>query len=412
MSQALVKLGELANLPEAELKKRTPDELTALVQALRHNKVSALGDGQVFVRRGPDGFVEAVQATVTLSERKKEIYGITKDDKAKGNYSITAQGYGALNRVAGVNMVTPPWLELRDGERVPNPFLVREKDALTGMTRTRGVWVRKIAVGPTPMGNLAAVDAKLYFDLDVYFLQDILVKIKWSPECGDVVMLNGITDDDRKKFLVIPWEYGLCIKANPAHKEIRSLIETQVQRQKFAERIATTICERNALKKHPAIACQNITATGNEGDKKVSVQVIGWRKPELDQQIQDAVMQSANGETPEGMETAVINIEANEAAEGDVAGAEEEVTNEEKTAAGEASGSSSNDEEKQEEEAQPLFKPTDSVNQRLTALKKRFGEEKVAETMKDLPWDKMTRNEKADGLQKVADFLLSQEGGK
>ena len=410
-SVALMK--RLDHATDDDLLGQPAEALVATIRDLQNQNISNLGDGQIFVRRGADGEVQAVRGMMTLSSVRKEIYAITKADKQHGNYNVTADGYRRLNQIAGVNIVTPATLKLPNGKEVVNPYMVREGD------RTIGIWVKKVAIGLSPLGTIVRVDATLYFDLTVYFLQDIASKINFYKNAGDIVLETSLTAEDRKKFMILPWSYGLVLKADPAHEEIRKTISTQIQREKFAERIATTICERNVLKKHPALAYAAVSAkVRSEYDAEARLPVFGWVKREMEQKMQAACDATAEGEATPEIETQSIHIDTEELEDGEAADAAEEAMGSEKTTTSTANGGKHfQDEERDpgsddEEQPEPLFpENVDNPEGRRAFLESAHGKTKVAKALDEIPmpYKNMDVREKLKALDEVAEKLAEKE---
>ena len=230
-----------------------------------------IGDLEVIVKRDANGDVKAVKGKVTLDMARKEIYGIPGSDPKTGKwgkvYNISADGYIALNQIANLSMIEPDHFRLENGDKVPNPHIETENGFIVA------VHVKKRAFGYGPLGNPCITDASVSFNLKMYFLQDIINKIKSFPDAGKIIMEAGVTQEMRETCVILNYNYGIVVVADVAHPEIRKVIGTQVQREKFAERIASKIAIRNALKVHPAIAAQTVEVQ----DGRATVTVFGLR---------------------------------------------------------------------------------------------------------------------------------------
>lgn len=256
-------------------------DLQQQIDQIRRHDIAALGDGEVFVRRDATGTVRAVKGAVRLSESAREIQSVG------GNYCVTAAGADRLNQIPGLNVLTPPMV-IVDGREMSNPFI--ERDPITKVIQA--VYVRKVVFGLTPTGNWSAVDYSLFFNVYTYFLQDLQAKVKKYPICG----CYGVEGQRPTSVRYAPekWETtqsGKRFKAEPkpedfretdlsraqlvffsitppiglwvdlSHGEIQEALNQHVQRQKFGDRHAQSICTRNALIKHPAIAAKGLTVT-------------------------------------------------------------------------------------------------------------------------------------------------------
>lgn len=268
-------------------------DLQRQIDQVRRHDIAALGDGEVFVRRDATGAVRAVKGSVRLTEAAREIQSVG------GNYCVTAAGAERLNQIPGLNVLTPPMV-IVDGREMSNPFI--ERDPVTKVIQA--VYVRKVVFGLTPLGNWAAVDYTLFFNVYTYFLQDLQAKVKKYPICGcygvegqrptsvRYAPENWQTTQSGKRFKAEPKPedfkeadlsraqlvffsitppVGLWVDLS--HGEIQEALTQHVQRQKFGDRHAQSICTRNALLKHPAIAAKSLTVTNGTA----VVPVYGYR---------------------------------------------------------------------------------------------------------------------------------------
>jgi hypothetical protein len=242
--------------------------LRKMIESLKSERqdIAVLGDGQVFIRRREDGNIKAVSGAITLSEKKGHICEI------QGKFMITNEGYLALNKVANVSLITPPKLLLPDGSAMINPYPILDEK----LGYIKKVWVRKIAIGFSPIGNLVMTSATLLYDPFMYFMQDVIKKIKYSKSCGRICIESMLTETERKTGVYFPSIGGVGVWGNLEDKDFLTCYETFNQSTLFAERKAVTICERNALRKHPALSQGYVEVKLREGDRCARVGVIGY----------------------------------------------------------------------------------------------------------------------------------------
>lgn len=230
-------------------------------QALRNQNVALLGDGEVFIRRDASGIMRACKRPVSLSERNKEIQRIGE------HWMITSAGADKLNQLPGLNIMTPPSVVV-DGKEVSNPTIERHPK-----TRAiQSVYVRKIIFGPNPIGNMVGVDYTLFFNVYTYFLQDLQVKVRRYPVCGTYGMKEkppASLSPDRRSLVFFEIEDPVGLWVDLSHGEIQEVFNQHVSRQKFGDRHAQSICTRNALLKHPAIAAKTVEV--HNGVAKITV---------------------------------------------------------------------------------------------------------------------------------------------
>mgnify|MGYP001294656533 CR=1 FL=1 len=228
--------------------------------------VTKLGDGDVFIKRTSSGAVKAVKGRLKLEEKKGHLSVI------QGKAMITAAGYNQMNTIASVSIITPEKLTLPDGQMVVNPYPIIDPDSGT----IDKVWVKKIGIGFSPIGNLVMTSSTLLYDIKMYFLQDLNKKIQKNKNAGKMCMEAMISEDEKKAgmFLRIQGLMGMWVNLNDS--DVLKCMDTYIQNKLFAERKAQTIAERNCLKKHPALAQVYVDAAGGEYNHYGFVDVIGY----------------------------------------------------------------------------------------------------------------------------------------
>lgn len=249
-------------------------------------ELALLGDGAVFVKRTESGLVKAVKAQIRLEEKKGHLAEI------QGKVMITGAGYYELNKVAGISIITPDMLTLPDGAKVVNPYPMI--DPASGSISK--VWVKKMAIGLSPIGNLVITTSTLLYDIQMYFVQDLVKKTKFNAAAGRLCMESMLTDEDKQKGIFYRIEGDLGVWADFSNKDVLTAIETFVQNKLFAERKAQTIAERNAMKKHPALSTVYVVPTGPEKARIGVVNVVGFSHDFSQQELLDIAQKAADGE--------------------------------------------------------------------------------------------------------------------
>lgn len=280
------------------------------------------------------------KATFTLHEKKGHFYTIKKKTV------ISSTGYIQLNKAASVNIVTPKTVVV-DGKDENNPYIERHP-----VTRAiESVAVRKIGIGFSPIGNMTVIDKTLFYNIYTYLIQSIQAKMKareWKtdkqtrkshpidiPLHKDCAFV-GVNPDDRPKtgkwiFYLTADPLGIWV--NYEHQAILDCLEEHTQRQRFGDRIAQKICERNILRDHPAIGVDSVEPKKNEkGDTIAKVTVYGWRHELTPQNLDDVLLQAEKGAKEIEVKAEVIETTPEEEKQ---AIAEEEKTDEIKPKAGE-----------------------------------------------------------------------------
>ena len=230
--------------------------------------------GEIMVRRTETGqILRPVKAKMRLTKAAGHIY------TAAGKSRITASGYYHLNKVASINLITPKDVVV-DGHRWPNPYVERN----SGTKAIETVNIRKIGIGFSPAGNITVFDVTLFYNLHTYLIQSFQAKMdadEWKkdketgrnkktgakkfPDCARY----GTRDDRPETKEGASWAWysiadPIGIWVNYATDPIKDCLSEHIQRQRFGDRIAQTIVNRNILKNHPAIAISDVSGESAE----------------------------------------------------------------------------------------------------------------------------------------------------
>ena len=261
-------------------------------------KVALVADfGTVYIKVTKDGqIMRPVRAQMALFEKMGHYY------KVKKKWGITKPGYKHLNKVASISIVTPLKVVV-DGREQPNPYIERNPETKL----IESVWIRKMGIGFSPMGIVVVVDKTLLYNIYSYFIESIqskMKKAKWDtknncysdeklhPNCAVI----GTAED--KPELDGKWAfYGtappLGLWVNYTDPAIIDCLNEHTQKQRFGDRIAQTIVERNILKDHPAIGVDEVQPQETGG--RAFVEVYGYRHDFGPAQINEILAQAEKG---------------------------------------------------------------------------------------------------------------------
>ncbi len=273
------------------------------------------------VKRTPSGFVHSTMARVPLSVQRDEIYLMNRYNPSTREYEtknvITAAGYHKLNQFAGVSFISPDTLTNDDGTIVGNPYSHASGDA-TSKKEVQYVRVRRVGIGRNAQGNWVAIDLTVTYDLTLYFAQDMWAawqgkksspsSAKWGSLYSTENVPHEVRTNPQLRIIDCPGGVSLAVDLNA--RPVVALFQEHINRQKFAERNAVTICERNILKK--------FFATSRVGTD-MTVPVISWPQVDLDlQQIDNITRAVSRGSAViDGeeviVESAVIEADQDEA---------------------------------------------------------------------------------------------------
>lgn len=273
--------------PENKLPALNELSLEKQVEFLKKNSIACLGDGQVFFKRTEQGLIRSVKALVTLEEKNGELAHI------QGKTMVTAKGFYHANKIVGLSIITPEKLTLPDGQIVVNPYPIIDPESGT----IRKIWVKKLAIGYSPTGVMVVTSATLLYDMNMYFIQDLIKKVQFNVGAGRICMESMLTDEERKKGMFYKIDGLMGVWADFSNKDILKCIDTLVNKKQFAERNAQTIAERVALQKHPAMAhIAYVDAGGNDKAHKAQVTMVGFVPDFSQNQLLDIAAQAERGE--------------------------------------------------------------------------------------------------------------------
>lgn len=264
------------------------------------------GFGEVYIKATADGrIIKPVRAMMSLYEKMGHFY------KVQDKWAITKAGYFHLNKVASINLVTPQKVVV-DGVQQPNPYI--ERNPQTKLTES--VFIRKMGIGYGPMGNIVVMDKTLSYNIFAYFIESIQSKMKqviWRdnqptkerkfPDCGHIGVLENKPEKGQWAFFATAAPLGIWV--NYDDPIIIACLNEHTQRQRFGDRIAQAIVERNILKSHPAIAAERIIP--QENNERAFVEVYCYRHDLGPYQIKEIMAQAEMGS--EDLEVKAESIE-------------------------------------------------------------------------------------------------------
>ena len=227
------------------LSKLTKAQLIKQCKDVWAEKVAVLGEGECFIRRTSKGFVESVRVPVDLRHSKGEIYKIGE------RWGISADGYDKLNQAAGLSVIAPKTISILQPS---NPFFEKDEDG-----KLMSVMVRRVVVGPSPIGNMVAIERLLRFDVEMYFIEDLQSKVKNRAGAGGygTTTVKPGTLTDCNSAVMFPLGPA-ALWVDVSHVDIQDAFREHIKRCKYAERMAVRMCERNAFGSHPAIARRHV----------------------------------------------------------------------------------------------------------------------------------------------------------
>lgn len=217
-----------------------------------------IGSNEAVIKMTNNGLISAVKAQVRL--KKDELATV------QGKTFPNAAGYYRINQVAGINFYMPEKLELPDGHVVVNPYPIIDPESST----IRKVWIRETGIGRNALGNLQVVTITLLYDIQIYFIETVLKKIKANKNAGRLCTERSLTEDEKRtgEFFKIDGSMGVWV--NLGCMDIFEAVSSYTSDKKFAERKTQSVIERNIIKK-----ITGITYLDSNGSNAI-VPVVGW----------------------------------------------------------------------------------------------------------------------------------------
>jgi len=229
-----------------------------------------------------DGTIQQMRTRLVLRSDRGEYYPMkARDESGNDVYRkvITAQAFSRINNLLGVVFSSPPTIQI--GKDVfGNPHFSRDGASVQRVT------VRRVGFGRNITGNLVFSDLTLTLDLDDYLATEVWDA--WKPwRAADKPKpwgrVSGTKFPDLKpteKEIACPG--GIYLAVNLLDQKVISLWSQHMQRQKFAERNAVSICERNILKRF-----LGQSYAGPDG----SVVVTHWSQPDRNRHTMESIIE-------------------------------------------------------------------------------------------------------------------------
>lgn len=185
----------------------------------------------------------AIENALTKVQLKPEEYYSQKiqdgDKKYQTKKAINANGYNRINRWLGVTFLCPDTILSDTGVKLPNPYVEREKGEVI---RVR---VRRVGVGRSVTGDLQIIDLICVYDVNLYFCSDVYNRFKFSE--GKWGKLSAREPKESEAFVLKLPVGDMHLAMDLNDPTVQGLVREYIDRQKFAERNAITICQRNIL---------------------------------------------------------------------------------------------------------------------------------------------------------------------
>jgi hypothetical protein len=244
--------------------------------------------GQILsVKKTEDGFMKAVRVKIKLSQQEKHFYN------QQGNWQITADGFKYICKHAGVVEKRIPTITI--GETTySNPYFEFDQNR-----KKSKVYARSAVVGRDANGNYQVSEATILYDIMDTFINDLLTKVKSSKSAGIIVPNRQVEKilslEEKMYWQDYPIDEYTSIIVDLENDSIRKCLSTYQNNKDMSDRKVQTMAFRNAAKKHPAIAQQNVVPyKDDDGFMVADISIIKWLDtiPEEEQQMIDDYLES------------------------------------------------------------------------------------------------------------------------
>lgn len=180
--------------------------------------------------------MKKIMIEVGLSEADKHLFV-----EGENNVELTLEGILFLNNIIGASILLPDKLVI-EGSEQSNPFVVRKDGAIIQATANAMAIVYD---GYNPIATSSSVTV----NTEMYLLNDLMKEVALSQSAGKIVPKGSINNDDQ--YFVMAINDQLDIAVNIANNNIINAFEKYVENKTYADRLAVSLAQRNALRKLP-----------------------------------------------------------------------------------------------------------------------------------------------------------------
>lgn len=203
------------------------------------------------IRHTAKGQIHSMKQRVKLTAENGQWYTMGVKNAESGEYEnkkvITAKGYKTLASIIGITFVTPDTITDENGNVVGNPFIHKAGNAIDW------VKVRMIGICRGPSGNMQARDLTFVYNFQAYLAASLYAK--WHNKktnavqpWGELISVNNTAPCPPNKIRV-PVGSDVSLEVDLKNPNVVSIYREHLEQQKFAERNAIAMAERNIIQK-------------------------------------------------------------------------------------------------------------------------------------------------------------------
>lgn len=203
------------------------------------------------IRHTQDGQIHSMVKRVNLTAANGQWYNMGVKNAETGEFEnkkvITAKGYKTLASIIGISFITPDTITDEQGKVVGNPFLHKSGGAVDW------VKVRMIGICRGQSGNMQARDLTFVYNFQAYLASSLYgkwhnKKTNVTQPWGQLVSTASASPCPPNKIRV-PVSMGVELEVDLTNPNVVAIYREHLEQQKFAERNAIAMAERNIMQK-------------------------------------------------------------------------------------------------------------------------------------------------------------------
>lgn len=205
--------------------------------------------------------MEKITLEVLLEENKKHLVDID------GELDISVVGYNLLNKFTEISLLEPDKI-IYEGREVENPLVIKNNIGEIDEVR-----YKCLAVGYGPNGHISVTSSMIIYRPEAYLLKDLIGIIVADEKAGRITKESLLKEQEKALGYYIPFKNDLIVYVDMNNVSVIKAFDRYIENRLFAERIAQSLCKRNALKQHPALSNILTEIEGEEGFRRSKVKL-------------------------------------------------------------------------------------------------------------------------------------------
>jgi len=212
--------------------------------------------GQLFAR------ADQVVGTVRLTHTEGHLF-----QAEDGEWIIGAEGYRAINLVAGIRSIEQKTMILPDGREVGNPYIEYEEKT----NSPQRIWAYHVTVSKGADGRPYVSAATVMHDIRLLFVMELNHAINSNRDAGRICTIDQLSDEERRSGYFEAFHGEMGVYAKTDHADIIPIVTNFIRRKNYGEREAMTLAWKSSIKKHPCMPPAKIKVQNGLGIANVLV---------------------------------------------------------------------------------------------------------------------------------------------